>query len=363
MSGALRTWLFAAVVALAAALPGPARAGAYEDFFQAVASDDATAVQRLLSRGMDPNSVDPQGHPALIAALREKSWKVSAVLLARPTIDLERPNRQDETALMIAAHQGHQPTVEALLRRGAQPNRPGWTPLHYASSAGQDAIARVLLENNAYIDAESPNGTTPLMMASRHGHLALARMLVEEGADPRPRNQAGLSAADYFERVGDRTAADWLRQQARGFGSVPTGRAASADTAATAGSPGAAARDRRRGAASLGALERSGRRTQHRATGLRGREPFVLGRRAGAGGRSPARRRFRWPAGHADWTFRTVRAVRPGRRRCAGNRQPRPGGRRFGPRLRRTSDERACDAPTGAARGTGFLMPCRRATA
>lgn len=256
----------AVVLVLGAMLSGPARAGAYEDFFEAVALDDTGAVQRLLGRGFDPNSVDPQGHPALTAALREKSWKVAALLLSRPAIDLERANPQDETALMIAAHQGHRPTVEALLRRGAQPNRPGWTALHYAASAGHDAVARLLLESNAYIDAESPNGTTPLMMASRHGHSALARMLVEEGADPRPRNQAGLSAADYFERGGDRSAADWMRQQARTFGSGPTGRAANAPAGTASGStagsagvpsttaPAAAAASRARNAARPGSV-------------------------------------------------------------------------------------------------------------
>ena len=47
-----------------------------------------------------------------------------------------------------------------------------WSPDelgHYAASAGNIPIIAMLIENSAYIDAESPNGTTPLMMAAMYG--------------------------------------------------------------------------------------------------------------------------------------------------------------------------------------------------
>jgi len=52
-------------------------AGSYEDFFKAIKSDDASSVQRLLTRGFDVNTVDPQGQLGLLVALREPSLKVA----------------------------------------------------------------------------------------------------------------------------------------------------------------------------------------------------------------------------------------------------------------------------------------------
>jgi len=42
----------------------------YEDLIVAVANDRADDVKRLLARGMDPNSVDPNGDPLLLIAAR-----------------------------------------------------------------------------------------------------------------------------------------------------------------------------------------------------------------------------------------------------------------------------------------------------
>ena len=38
-------------------LPSFAHAGAYEDFFRAVKVDDASTIQSLLRRGLDPNLI------------------------------------------------------------------------------------------------------------------------------------------------------------------------------------------------------------------------------------------------------------------------------------------------------------------
>ena len=41
------------------------------------------------------------------------------------------------------------------------------------------------------------DGNTPLLAAAARNHLKVCRQLLKAGADPHPRNQAGLNAADY----------------------------------------------------------------------------------------------------------------------------------------------------------------------
>ncbi|MDU7588464.1 MAG: ankyrin repeat domain-containing protein, partial [Acidovorax sp.] len=165
---------------VAAGTAGPAHAGAYDDFLRAIARDDAATVASLLRRGFDPNARDPKGQPALILALREEARQVAEVLIAAKGLKVEERNAKDESALMLAALRGNLSAARALIRLDADVNKTGWTPLHYAASGTtQDAAAMValLLEESAYIDAASPNGTTPLMMAVRYGTGDVALLL------------------------------------------------------------------------------------------------------------------------------------------------------------------------------------------
>jgi ankyrin repeat protein len=61
-------------------------------------------------------------------------------------------------------------------------------------------VTEFLLENSAYIDAESPNGTTPLMMAAMYGSPEVVKVLIQAGADLTVKNQIGLSALDFAVR-------------------------------------------------------------------------------------------------------------------------------------------------------------------
>jgi ankyrin repeat protein len=106
---------------------------------------------------------------------------------------------------MMAALKGHADWVRKLIERGAQVNKTGWTPLHYAATGPNPAVVQLLLERGAQVDAESPNRTTPLMMAARYGNEAGVDILLARGADPKRTNDLGLSAAD-FARDAQRTA-------------------------------------------------------------------------------------------------------------------------------------------------------------
>jgi ankyrin repeat protein len=190
------------------------------DFFRAVQMDDATTVRTLL-RVVDPNSVNPVGgEPALVLAAREGSMNVLKALLADPRIQVDAQAMNGNTALMMAAYKGNQPAVEALLAKGAAVDRPGWTALHYAAASGSDAIAGLLLEHGARVDAVAPGDKgayTPLMMAAREGHQDSALFLLDHGADPLLRNSEGLSAAQIAERADHKSiaAAIQARQKAR----------------------------------------------------------------------------------------------------------------------------------------------------
>ena len=175
-------------------------AGAYEDFFKAVQLDNVRTVQTLLQRGFDPNTVNPEGVPALMLAVRQPSLKVADLLASWPKTKTELRNDKDESVLMLAALKGHFSLVQKLVEHDADVNKTGWTPLHYAASAGHVQIIEYLLEHSAYIDAESPNGTTPLMMAAMYGSPEAVKVLIQAGADLHLKNQLGLSALDFALR-------------------------------------------------------------------------------------------------------------------------------------------------------------------
>ena len=179
---------------------GSGNAGSYEDFFAAVATDDSATVSALLRRGFDGNTRDPNGLTGLHVASREKSLNVASALLGWGKINVELRTSTDESPLMFAALNGLLDLSKVLIAKGADVNKTGWTPLHYAATRGHLAVMTLLLDNHAYIDASSPNNTTPLMMAAFYGTPSAVKLLLEAGADPLIKNDQGLSAIDFAHK-------------------------------------------------------------------------------------------------------------------------------------------------------------------
>ena len=208
-------------LAVLLSVPTAASAGAYEDFFHAAKMNDANKIVSLLKRGLDPNLIEPErGDTGLILALREGSMKVFDVLINAHDTDIEIKARNGDTALMIASYKGNKPAVEALLAKGAQINRPGWTALHYAAAGGHNEIVQILLDRSAYIDAASPNNTTPIMMAARGGHIYTVKLLLDEGADATLKNDVGMTAIDFARSAGRQDIAEGLAYQLRKAGKL-----------------------------------------------------------------------------------------------------------------------------------------------
>jgi ankyrin repeat protein len=191
------------------------RAGAFDDFFQAIKLDNAREVEQLLERGFDVNSRDEKGQPALLLAMRDASFQAAEMLLRHPQLDVDAANATRETALMMAALKGHTDWVRRLLDRGARLEKEGYTALHYAATGPEPESVKLLLDRGARVDARSPNGSTPLMMAARYGAQASAQLLLDRGADVRLRNELGMSPGDFARSAGRETLGASLDQATR----------------------------------------------------------------------------------------------------------------------------------------------------
>jgi len=187
------------------------KAGAFDNFFKAIVFDQVPVIGNLIYRGMDPNTPTEKGEPALVFAVRSGAPKSVAFLLKQPGIQVDAANTADETALMLAANANDLVSANLLIEAGASINRPNWTPLHYAASKGHTAMMRLLIDNDAYIDAESPNGTTPLMMAAYYASHMAVKLMLEEGADPNLQNQDGQTALDMALSKDKKLSAQYIR--------------------------------------------------------------------------------------------------------------------------------------------------------
>ncbi len=175
-------------------------AGSYEDFFVAIKNDEVKVISSLLMRGFDPNTVDLNAEPAILNTLRHGSLKSFELIAKHPKVNLNVRNTHGESALMLLCLKGDLDLAKMLIKRDADINHPGWTALHYAATGGHTDVIQLLLDESAYIDAESPNGTTPLMMAARYGNEKAVQLLINEGADLTLKNQLGLTALDFADQ-------------------------------------------------------------------------------------------------------------------------------------------------------------------
>ncbi|KAJ1472114.1 ankyrin repeat-containing domain protein, partial [Baffinella frigidus] len=70
----------------------------------------------------------------------------------------------------------------------------GWTPIYIAASAGYDALAQILLDEGANVNAVTKLGVMPLHRAAQNGNDAVIEILLSHGADCRARTNCGWTA-------------------------------------------------------------------------------------------------------------------------------------------------------------------------
>ena len=208
------THLFYASFLLFSGLISAQTADQITDFTKAAKFDDVSEVRSLIKAGVNPNTLDPKGSPMLILAIRDKSLKVTDLLLANPAIDVNLTNVSGENALMLAAFDGQLALVKTLVvDKKAAVNKLGWSPIHYAATNGHLEIVQFLMANGAQINALSPSETTPLMMSIGSGNELLIKYLLDNGADLRMRNHEGYTAIDVAQLFGKDDIRDGLKSR------------------------------------------------------------------------------------------------------------------------------------------------------
>jgi ankyrin repeat protein len=123
-----------------------------EDLVNAAKKGDAKTIERLLEKGADVNAED---------------------------------SKYDATALMWAAHNGHEAAVRILLHHGAAIDKQckqGESALWFAAQKGQLETLRILSESGADINVIGRNGDSALVIAKKNGHKSIFDYLIQAGA-------------------------------------------------------------------------------------------------------------------------------------------------------------------------------------
>ena len=196
----LIAWL---AVAILCCMGSVASAASPDDIWVFIKNDRADDVKALLAAGVDPNAKTKMGNSILMQSVRDGAWNSFDVVLASPKVDVNLTNDYEETPLMYVALVGDLPRAKALVARGAQINKLGWTPLHYAAVKGNVDMVKYLLANDAMPNAPSPDGDSPLMMAVQSGNMQVVQALINAGGDPAAVNQKGVDAIDIARQKGN----------------------------------------------------------------------------------------------------------------------------------------------------------------
>ncbi len=217
--------LFAVLIAAASAQvpPSAQEIAGYTGLLAAAAKGDAPGIARLAAGGADVNVRDPYGRtPLHVAAFlgkhdamralgkagadanslerdRYDMVTIAAVADDVPTLKLALElgnratnvtSRYDGTALIAAAHLGHDEVVRILIVAKApldHVNNLGWTALIESIVLGNGgprhvATLKALVDAGANVNLADRGGTTPLGLAKARGYAPMVAILTTAGA-------------------------------------------------------------------------------------------------------------------------------------------------------------------------------------
>ena len=197
-----------------------------EEFLNAARKGDIAQLEAMLASNPDLlNFRNDMGQSAIVLAKYHRQAKAVEFLLAKnPDLTLheaaavgafervqqlvrERSRLIDShskdgfTPLALASFFGNADVAEFLINQGANidlaANNPMQVaPIHAAVAGKHRAIARMLVENGANVNARQQQGWTPLHAAAQNGDEELVQLLLEKGADREARSEGGQTALD-----------------------------------------------------------------------------------------------------------------------------------------------------------------------
>ncbi|MDH7452325.1 ankyrin repeat domain-containing protein [Luteimonas composti] len=153
----------------------------------AARSSDPGVAALLRDASAELDAANHDGLTPLGVACAAGNWRLARFLLERGA----RPLVADGTPALLAAAGGDEDDpagVQLLLRHKARVDardREQRTALHVAALQGHAAIVSALLDAGADVQARDAAGATPLLEAARGGSLSAFEALLAAGADPR----------------------------------------------------------------------------------------------------------------------------------------------------------------------------------
>jgi ankyrin repeat protein len=150
----------------------------------------AAAVAALVQAGADTAALESGRYDAVTIAAVADDEKTLRTLLGLGASAKLVTSRYDGTALIAAAHLGHDGVVRQLIAAGApldHVNNLHWTALIEAvvlgdGGARHQATVRALLDAGANTQLTDREGRTPLQLARSRGYTQIAQAIASAGA-------------------------------------------------------------------------------------------------------------------------------------------------------------------------------------
>ena len=148
------------------------------------------AMRALAKAGVDPNALESDRYDIVTIAAVADDVPTLDVALAVGGRATNVTSRYDGTALIAAAHLGHEAVVRRLIRAGApldHINNLGWTALIESIVLGNGrqrhvATLTALVEAGADVNLPDRSGATPLALARARGFREMVVVLQRAGA-------------------------------------------------------------------------------------------------------------------------------------------------------------------------------------